>query len=309
MPGHDGEVYIGGNEGYGIVEEVTGTQNTELKPGDWVVFGRPQMGTWSSHMVCNAQDVVKIEQNRSLDPLTDVMASTLQVNPATAYRMLNDFVSLKRGKDVVMQNAANSAVGQAVAQIASRKLGIETINLVRSRPNLADLKQTFAHFSDRGTKAKAHLFTYDELANKSSDVKYQIRDIIEKSGRLRLGLNALCGPDNMNMVKYFDSDATLVTYGAMSKQPLSLPAGLIIFKNLAVRGFMMNQWYQKHDRTSRQHLMRELVEWYQDKTLEPPRATIVEVSRSKDVTETARKAIGQSMEGYGGQKIFLRFTE
>lgn len=42
-------------------------------------------------------------------------AATISVNPGTAYRMLKDFVPLKNG-DTVIQNGANSAVGQAVIQ-------------------------------------------------------------------------------------------------------------------------------------------------------------------------------------------------
>ena len=49
--------------------------------------------------------------------LDKVMAATMLVNPPTAYRMLKDFVKLKPG-DTVIQNGANSAVGQAVIQIA-----------------------------------------------------------------------------------------------------------------------------------------------------------------------------------------------
>lgn len=45
-----------------------------------------------------------------------VEAATIAVNPATAYRMLKDFVPLKSG-DTVIQNGANSAVGQAVIQV------------------------------------------------------------------------------------------------------------------------------------------------------------------------------------------------
>ena len=44
------------------------------------------------------------------------MGATIAVNPGTAYRMLKDFVALKSG-DVVIQNGANSAVGQAVIQV------------------------------------------------------------------------------------------------------------------------------------------------------------------------------------------------
>lgn len=82
-------------------------------------------------------------------------AATLGVNPCTAYRMLTDFEELKAGSfifisldcipaarhapksnsvsgDSVIQNAANSAVGQAVIQIAAAK-GIQTINVIRDR--------------------------------------------------------------------------------------------------------------------------------------------------------------------------------
>ena len=52
----------------------------------------------------------------------------------SSYRMLEDFVSLKAG-DVVVQNAANSMVGQAVIQLCKLK-GVKTINLLRSRPDL-----------------------------------------------------------------------------------------------------------------------------------------------------------------------------
>lgn len=45
--------------------------------------------------------------------------------------LLRDFVNLKSG-DVVVQNGATSAVGQAVIQIAKIK-NIQTINIIRNR--------------------------------------------------------------------------------------------------------------------------------------------------------------------------------
>ena len=53
--------------------------------------------------------------------------------------MLKDFVSLKPG-DCVLQNGSNSAVGQAVIQIA-RTLGVTTVNVVRDREDIDSLKQ------------------------------------------------------------------------------------------------------------------------------------------------------------------------
>jgi mitochondrial enoyl-[acyl-carrier protein] reductase / trans-2-enoyl-CoA reductase len=45
--------------------------------------------------------------------------------------MIKDFVELHKG-DVIIQNAANSAVGQAVIQIA-KAWGYKTVNIIRSR--------------------------------------------------------------------------------------------------------------------------------------------------------------------------------
>ena len=53
--------------------------------------------------------------------------------------MLLDFVNLKPG-DVVIQNGANSAVGQAVMQIA-KTMNVKTVNVVRDRDDIDQLKQ------------------------------------------------------------------------------------------------------------------------------------------------------------------------
>ena len=58
--------------------------------------------------------------------------------------MLKDFVSLKPG-DCVLQNGSNSAVGQAVIQIA-RTLGVTTVNVVRDREDIDSLKQRLTEY-------------------------------------------------------------------------------------------------------------------------------------------------------------------
>jgi trans-2-enoyl-CoA reductase len=45
--------------------------------------------------------------------------------------MLRDFVDLKLG-DVIVQNSANSGVGQAVIQLANA-WGLKTVNIIRPR--------------------------------------------------------------------------------------------------------------------------------------------------------------------------------
>ena len=38
------------------------------------------------------------------------------------------------------------------------------------------------------------------------------------------------------------SAALIVTFGAMARQPLKIPNGLLIFQNLAFRGFWLRRW-------------------------------------------------------------------
>ncbi|HEX8076356.1 MAG TPA: zinc-binding dehydrogenase, partial [Chthoniobacterales bacterium] len=60
---------------------------------------------------------------------------------------------------------------------------------------------------------------------------------------IRLALNAVGGENALRVAKCLASDGTMVTYGAMSLQPLSIPNGMLIFKNLRFTGFWVNKWY------------------------------------------------------------------
>jgi trans-2-enoyl-CoA reductase len=56
-------------------------------------------------------------------------------------------------------------------------------------------------------------------------------------------LNAVGGENALRVAKCLASDGTMVTYGAMSLEPLSIPNGMLIFKNLRFTGFWVNKWY------------------------------------------------------------------
>ena len=75
---------------------------------------------------------------------------------------------------------------------------------------------------------------------------------------IRLALNCVSGPTTAALVGLLGSGAHLVSYGAMSKQPLTLPTSAFIFKGLTAHGFMQNKWYKERTRRDREALMREL---------------------------------------------------
>ena len=57
------------------------------------------------------------------------------------------------------------------------------------------------------------------------------------------------------MTRFLGEGAHLVSYGAMSKQPLSLPTSAFIFKNLKAHGYWQSRWYSEHSRQDREDLM------------------------------------------------------
>ncbi|MEP7078258.1 MAG: 2-enoyl thioester reductase domain-containing protein [Chthoniobacterales bacterium] len=206
-----------GMEGAGIVAEL-GAGVSTVHIGDHVIVPH-NVGTWREACAVAADRLVVVPPE--IEP---VQAAMLKVNPITAWRMLHDFVALRPG-DWFIQNAANSAAGRAAIQIA-RELGWKSINVVRRSELIDELK---------GEGADLVILDHEKLRD---EVKEHT-----KGAPVRLALNAVGGENALRVASCLASDATMVTYGAMSLQPLRIPNGLLIFKNLIFRGFWVTKWY------------------------------------------------------------------
>uniref|UniRef100_A0A8C3PID0 Enoyl-[acyl-carrier-protein] reductase, mitochondrial n=1 Tax=Calidris pygmaea TaxID=425635 RepID=A0A8C3PID0_9CHAR len=217
---------VGGNEGVGEVLEV-GRRVATLRPGDWVIPASTGLGTWRTRGVFPEETLLKVPRD-----IPVLSAATLSVNPCTAYRMLTDFQSLAPG-DSVIQNAANSGVGQAVIQIA-KAFGIKTINVVRDRPDLPKLvERLMAMGAD-------HVITEEMLR------KPEMKDLFKSVPKPRLALNCVGGKSTTEMLRHLQPKGTMVTYGGMAKQPVTVPVSAFIFRDVQLRGFWMTQWKKDH---------------------------------------------------------------
>jgi trans-2-enoyl-CoA reductase len=58
----------------------------------------------------------------------------------------------------------------------------------------------------------------------------------------RFALNAVGGSSALNIANALDTGSPHVTYGAMGRQPLKIPNGLLIFKNISFHGFWLRRW-------------------------------------------------------------------
>jgi trans-2-enoyl-CoA reductase len=206
-----------GMEGAGTVVEL-GSAVQEPKIGTLVILPHG-LGTWRDACAVSADKLVPV-----LDGIDPVQAAMLKINPVTAWRMLRDFVPLQRG-DWFIQNAANSGAGRAVIQIAG-ELGYKSVNVVR-RPEIVD--------ELRGEGADVVLVDGESLRE---DVARETQ-----GAPIRLALNAVGGESAIRMAKTVAAEGTIVTYGAMSLEPMCIPNGMLIFKNLRFTGFWVNKWY------------------------------------------------------------------
>jgi mitochondrial enoyl-[acyl-carrier protein] reductase / trans-2-enoyl-CoA reductase len=222
---------IVGNEGLFQVVKSNDDLN-EFKPGDWVLPNQIGWGTWRSSVIDSKRSFIKLP---NLTNLNKEACSTIAVNPVTALIMLKSFKDLKPN-DTVIQNGANSAVGQAVNQLC-KLMNVNVVNIVRKRPDLQQQNDLIDFLHQFGAK---YIFTEDDLR------KQVFTDLWQTIPKPKLALNCVGGKPTVDMIRHLDYDSTIVTYGGMSRQPLSFNIGDFIFKDLKSVGFWVSRWRQKN---------------------------------------------------------------
>lgn len=206
---------VPGIEGCG---EVVESRSADYAVGDRAIVLR-RAGSWATHVQVPGEYLFKLPIG--IDPL---QAAMLKVNPATAWRLLTGYMRPEPGSWVV-QNAANSAVGRCVIALA-KSLGIRTMNLVRREELRAELLALGAD----------EVMLDDDSAVES----------LKASGRERpvLALNCVGGESALRLMNLLGTGGIHVTYGAMARRPLTVPNGLLIFKDLQLRGLWITKWIE-----------------------------------------------------------------
>ncbi len=206
-----------GFEGAGTIVDL-GSDVKNIARGALVILPH-NIGTWRDALAVKANELIAVPPE--IEP---VQAAMLKINPMTAWRLLHDYVDLNRG-DWVIQNAANSAAGVAVIQIA-RELGFKTVNMVRRTELIEELR------AEGG----------DVVLVDQENLRDEVKTATD-GAPIRLGLNAVGGESALRLANCLAPGSTMVTFGAMSLQPLKIPNGLLIFKDLRFRGIWINKWY------------------------------------------------------------------
>jgi len=218
---------VGGNEGVGRIVAV-GPKVKDLSIDDFVIPTRPGLGTWRTYGVFSQSDFLRVPSD-----IQPEYSATISVNPSTALRLLDDFVDLKQG-DVVIQNGANSMVGVAVVQLAKERK-IKTINVVRhTRPDFADVVERIKALGGYAVVGDDYLTTPE------------FKRLISDLPKPKLALNCVGGTSATEIARNLDNGGVMVTYGGMSRKPITIPTSLLLFKNISLKGFWLSKWIEEH---------------------------------------------------------------
>ena len=191
---------------------------------------------WVEEKIVNENEIIKLPSNIDI-----AQASMLKVNPATAYLILNNYIKINEG-DYIIQNAANSGVGNYIIQLA-KLYKILTINLVRRKEVAASLKEYGAD----------HIFNLN-LDNKEKSFIHKVKP--------KLFIDAVAGKHVNNLASLLSDNATIINYGLLSGENIEINPHNTIFKNIILKGFWLSLWLSKmsiQEKSKLYHYLSELI--------------------------------------------------
>jgi len=211
-----------GFEGMGVVEAVgEGVAAETFTPGTRVAFF-PAGGAWGELALVPAQFATVLP-----DDVPDSAAAQLHVNPLTAQMLLRAALAAGAGPGGAMVlTAAGSAVARLLAALAL-DAGVPVIGLVRS---------------SLGTAALAAV--HPRLAVIATDTPDWRADLERALGGtpLRVVLDAVGGALPSELFGRLAPGGTLVSYGDLTAEPLSIPALLFSVRDLHIEGVSVGRW-------------------------------------------------------------------
>ncbi|MFG2950843.1 zinc-dependent alcohol dehydrogenase family protein [Streptomyces adustus] len=215
--------------------EALGPDTEGLRIGERVVHAAipavpgPQVaGTWQEYLVADARRLLPVPGR-----LSDSDACQLAVNPLTALLLVARELDAQPG-EWLLQTAAGSTVGRLVIQLA-RHLGIRTINVVRRRDAVEEIKA---------------LGGDEVVCTADEDLVRRVAEIAGATG-VHKALDCVAGDVGAQVSRALAPGGELVVYGALSTHrqtdpaalTIPLPARSVIYETKTIRGFWLNRWF------------------------------------------------------------------
>ena len=225
---------IGGSEAVGIVDALgEGVEGVSI--GERVASSSGR-GTWAEYFTTPARMIVPMP-----DGIPDETAAQLMAMPLSAL-MLLDSLALPPGAWIV-QNAANGAVGKALAMLGEAR-GLHVVNVVRRDDGIAEL---------------AALGIPHVVSTTQADWMQQVRDLTGP-GLAQAAIDSVGGKASGAMLSLVGNGGTLVSFGALTGEAMQLSPADLIFKQAIVKGFWGSKASQAMSTEDKRRLVGELLQ-------------------------------------------------
>ena len=225
---------IAGSEAMGVVDALgEGVDNVTI--GQRVTTAGAR-GAWAEYFTVPANSLVPVPDN-----IDDATAAQLVAMPLSAL-MLLETLGVAEG-DWVVQNAANGAVGKALAMLA-RARGIHVLNLVRR---------------EEGVEEMAAQGIGNTVCTMHEGWKSTARDLMG-GARPKAAVDSVGGPASGVLCSLLGENGLLVSFGSMTGESMQIPSGELIFKQITVKGFWGTPASKALSSQDRRRLMGELLQ-------------------------------------------------
>jgi len=265
-----------GYEGVGRISEI-GSGVAGLEVGTRV-FAPLGAGTFRERVAVDAGGLITAPEG---DP---VQVALLSLAPASALLMIQDFVQLQPD-DWVIQNAANSAVGRILIQLA-KYLKIRVVNTVKSSGVIGELKEI---------GAGAVLLDTDDLRDRVLAVT--------QGAPLKLALDAVGGAATARLAKCLADEAVIVSYGALSGEPCQVPSEALASRGMRLVGMNVSRQLARKTAEERGSLYGRIGELLAAKCLQARIAGTYELHQS---IEAIQRAMVSGDKRFGKVAIHIR---
>lgn len=234
-----------GFEGVGRVEAGSGLLARRVM-GRRVAVLNGLSGNWAEHVIIPAKQAVPVP-----DGLSDELAASFFVNPATALIMTRCVFRIPRGA-WLLQTAAGSALGKMIIRLAKR-YKFKTLNVVRRKEQADELLRL---------GADAVIATNDLLL----PLAERVREITGGQG-VPYAIDAVAGQTGSEVLGTLARGGRMLVYSSLSGEPLNFNPRTLMVGQKRVEGFWLSEWVKDQGPLRMLLLFRKLGKLIQDGTL------------------------------------------
>ena len=265
-----------GAEGVGRVAKIGSKVDVALRGKRVLIVPTYEQGTWAEQVVAPVRNLVPMSDEA--DPL---QLSMIGINPATAYLLLNRYVSLMPG-EWIGQTAANAAMGQYIIALA-KLAGVKTLNVVRREEAAEQVRQ----------------WGGDRVVLQGGNLHKDIEEALDGK-KLSLVLDTVGGSPVGELAKSLKPGGSVVVYGLQSGQFSAMPPKEFIYHGLSLHGFWLINWIRNAPRTEIEEIYQKLGDLVADGSLS---AAVEHVYPLDQFKEAFRQALKANRNG----KILFKF--